>query len=167
MIELQPEPLTATAFAPYGDIVESADAQPDAMNAERFQRFDDLCKVEAKDGRIAVSIARCKIATALPHQINMVERHPHGSQAFVPLTPCTMLVVVAPAGERVAAAQLRAFASNGRQGINYHRGTWHMLLIAFSAGQEFLIIDRVGDSPNCDIQELDEPVILQAAPGAR
>ena len=160
MITLQPEPLTAEAFAPYGDVVESSQQQVAAMNAESFERFDDLCSVEAFDGHVAVSIARCRTTTALPHSFDMIERHPHGSQSFVPLTPCRMMVVVAPAGEPAAAAELRAFVSNGRQGINYHRGTWHMPLIAFDAGQEFLIIDRVGDSPNCDLHYLDEPVTL-------
>ena len=160
MIELKPAALTRESFAPYGDIVESSEQQVAAMNAESFERFDDLCAVEANDGRIAVSIARCRTATALPHRIDMIERHPHGSQAFVPLTPCRMMVVVAPAGENVAAEDLRAFVSNGRQGINYHRGTWHMPLIAFDPGQEFLIIDRVGDSPNCDLHYLDEPITL-------
>lgn len=159
MLELQPRPLTSEGFAPYGDVVESGDAALE-MNAESFERFDDLCKVKAHEGRIAISIARCRIATELPHTIEMVERHPHGSQAFVPLTPCRMLVVVAPPGPNVVAADLQAFVSNGKQGINYHRGTWHMPLIAFDAGQEFLIIDRVGDSPNCDMQKLDEPVTL-------
>ena len=167
MIELQAEALTPEAFAPYGDVVESAETQALEMNAESFQRFDDLCKVEAHEGRVAISIARCRIATDLPHQIDMVERHPHGSQAFVPLTPCTMMVVVAPAGPSVAVAELRAFVSNGHQGINYHRGTWHMPLIAFNAGQEFLIIDRLGGSPNCDLLPLAEPVTLLAAPDAQ
>jgi ureidoglycolate lyase len=90
----------------------------------------------------------------------MVERHPLGSQAFVPLSPATMVVVVAPPGDAVRASDLRAFVSNGRQGINYHRGTWHMPLIAFEAGQEFLIIDRVGDVPNCDTCSLDASVML-------
>ena len=160
MISLQPELLTAEAFAPYGDVVESSEQQVAAMNAESFERFDDLCSVEARDGHVAISIARCRTITALPHTIDMIERHPHGSQSFVPLTPCRMMVVVAPAGEPAAAKDLRAFVSNGRQGINYHRGTWHMPLIAFDAGQEFLIIDRVGDSPNCDLHYLDEPVTL-------
>ena len=160
MISLHPEPLTAETFAPYGDVVESSEQQVAAMNAESFERFDDMCSVEAHDGHVGISIARCRTITALPHTIDMIERHPYGSQSFVPLTPCRMMVVVAPAGEPAAAADLRAFVSNGRQGINYHRGTWHMPLIAFAAGQEFLIIDRVGDSPNCDLHYLDEAVTL-------
>ena len=160
MIELRPETLTAEAFSPYGDVVESAASVAEEMNAERFERFDDLCRVEAHDGRVAISIARCRIATELPHEFAMVERHPHGSQSFVPVTPCRMMVVVAPAGSAPTAADLRAFVSNGRQGINYHRGTWHMPLIAFDESQEFLIIDRVGDSPNCDLHDLDQPVML-------
>jgi ureidoglycolate lyase len=165
VIELHPEILTAEAFAPYGDVVESADSAAEQMNAESFERFDDLCQVEAHAGRVAISIARCRIVTELPHQFAMVERHPHGSQSFVPLTPCRMMVVVAPAGSAPKADELRAFVSNGRQGINYHRGTWHMPLIAFDENQEFLIIDRVGDSPNCDLHDLDQPVTLLGAPG--
>jgi ureidoglycolate lyase len=160
VIILKPEPLTAEVFAAYGDVVESSQQQVEAMNAERFERFDDLCAVEANEGRVAISIARCRTVTTLPHRFDMIERHPLGSQSFVPLTPCRMMVVVAPPGEPAAAAELRAFVSNGRQGINYHRGTWHMPLIAFDAGQEFLIIDRVGDTPNCDLHYLDQAVTL-------
>ena len=160
MRTLKPEPLTRESFAAYGDVIESHPAASATMNAERFERFDDLCAVEAHAGHVAVSIARCRSSTALPYRVDIIERHPHGSQAFVPLTPCRMLVVVAPPGEQVGAADLRAFVSNGRQGINYHRGTWHMPLIAFDVGQEFLIIDRSGESPNCDLRQLDEAITL-------
>ena len=160
-ITLKPEPLTSERFALYGDVIETSIDRTAAMNAERFQRFDDLCNVDMKDdGRVAISIARCRVATSLPLRIDMVERHPLGSQAFVPLTPCRMVVVVAPPEESVDASDLKAFVTNGRQGINYHRGTWHMPLIAFDAGREFLIIDRAADMPNCDTHELDEPVML-------
>lgn len=160
-ITLKPEPLTRERFAPYGDVIEASMNRTEAMNAERFQRFDDLCKVDMQDdGRVAVSIARCRVATSLPLRIDMVERHPLGSQAFMPLTPCRMIVVVAPPEESVDASDLRAFVTNGRQGINYRRGTWHMPLIAFDAGREFLIIDREADTPNCDTHDLDEPVML-------
>ena len=160
-ITLKPEPLTSERFAPYGDVIEASINRTAAMNAERFQRFDDLCKIDMQDdGRVAISIARCRVATTLPLRVDMVERHPLGSQAFMPLTPCRMIVVVAPPEESVDASDLRAFVTNGRQGINYHRGTWHMPLIAFDAGREFLIIDRAADTPNCDTHDLDEPVML-------
>ena len=160
-ITLVPKPLTSERFAPFGDVIESVVDRTAAMNAERFERFDDLCRLDmSDDGRVAVSIARCRVATALPYRLDMVERHPLGSQAFVPLGPSRMIVVVAPPEESVEASDLCAFVTNGRQGINYHRGTWHMPLIAFETGQEFLIIDRAADQPNCDMHSLDEPVML-------
>jgi ureidoglycolate lyase len=162
MKTLSPVPLTRENFAAYGDVIESSSPAASAMNAERFERFDDLCAVEAHDGRIAISIARCRSVTKLPYRFDMIERHPHGSQAFVPLTPCRMLVVVAPPGDAAATGDLRAFFSNGQQGINYHRGTWHMPLIAFDQGQEFLVVDLSGETPNCDLHYLDEPVTLLA-----
>ena len=131
------------------------------MNAARFERFDDLCDVDVgADGRVRVSVARCRSATKLPYRFDMVERHPLGSQAFVPLAPARFVVVVAPPAESVEPSDLQAFVTNGRQGVNYLRGTWHMPLIAFEAGQEFLVIDRAGDKPNCDEHVLDESVLL-------
>ena len=160
-ITLQPRPLTRERFAPYGDVIESVVDHKAGMNAALFERFDDLCNIDMVDnGRVAISIARCRVATALPYRIDMVERHPLGSQAFVPLSPSRMIVVVAPPEASVEASDLRAFVTTGRQGINYHCGTWHMPLIAFEAGQEFLIIDRAMDRPNCDEHTLDESVML-------
>ncbi len=160
MITLKPAPLTRERFASYGDVIETSANRLVTMNAARFERFDGQCAVEAVDGQVAISIVRCRLATTLPYRFDVIERHPHGSQAFVPLTPYRFMVVVAPAEEDVMADDLRAFVTNGRQGINYHRGTWHMPLIAFDAGQEFLVIDRSGESPNCDEHSLEEPVTL-------
>jgi len=161
-ISLRPEPLTRERFAPYGDVVEASHENPNAMNEARFERFDDLCDVDMKGGDVSISVTRCRAPTLLPLRIDMVERHPLGSQAFVPLRPCRMVVVVAPPGEGVNADDLRAFVTNGRQGINYHRGTWHMPLIAFDAGQEFLIVDRGGSELNCEQHDLDAVVMLEA-----
>ena len=160
-ISLRPLPLTAERFAPFGDVIETRASHRAAMNAARFDRFDDLCTIDiAAGGRVAVSIARCRVATSLPYRIDMIERHPLGSQAFIPLRPGKLVVVVAPPEESVDATELRAFVTNGRQGVNYHRGTWHMPLIAFEAGQEFLIIDRAADGANCDEHSLEEAVTL-------
>lgn len=162
-ITLKAEPLTKERFAIYGDVVETARESSDGMNEARFERFDDLCHVDLiNDGQIAVSIARCRTPTSLPLRLEMIERHPLGSQAFIPLSPCKMVVVVAPPGESVDAGELRAFVSNGRQGINYRRGTWHMPLISLQEGQEYLIIDRGGNEPNCDQHTLDEIIFLEA-----
>ena len=160
-ITLRPDPLTAERFEPYGEVIEAASGVRAGMNASRFDRFDDLCRVDMDDdGKVAVSIARCRVATALPYRVDTIERHPLGSQAFIPLSRARMIVVVAPPGESADADELRAFVTNGRQGINYRRGTWHMPLIAFEKGQEFLVIDRGGESPNCEEHTLDAAVLL-------
>ena len=160
-LTLRPEPLTAERFAPFGDVVEAAAGTRAAMNEARFQRFGDLCNIDmADDGQVAISIARCRVATSLPYRFNMVERHPLGSQAFIPLSSARLVIVVAPPEASVDAADLRAFVTNGRQGVNYRRGTWHMPLIAFEEGQEFLIIDRAAGAPNCEEHSLDESVLL-------
>ncbi len=160
MIDIAPLPLTAARFAPFGDVIEAQPDEPAAMNEARFERFDDLCNVDAGDGRIAVSIARCRTATTLPYCVDVVERHPRGSQAFDPLQRCRMLVLVAGAAEAPDTGDFEAFYTNGRQGINYHRGTWHMPLIAFSAGDEFLVIDRAAGRPNCDMHTLATPLMI-------
>jgi ureidoglycolate lyase len=163
MIKLKAEPLTRERFAVFGDVIETSRGNSDAMNAARFERFDDLAKIDLiRDGQVAVSIARCRTPSSLPLRVDMLERHPLGSQAFIPLSPCKMVIVVAPPEESVDVAAMRAFVTNGRQGFNYHRGTWHMPLISFAAGQEYLIIDRGGKESNCEQHSLAEPVLLEA-----
>lgn len=161
-IELKPLPLTPERFAPFGDVIAAGRAAELAMNEARFERFDDLARVDVSGGRLNVSVVRCRTPTALPYRFDMVERHPLGSQAFVPLNGQRFVVVVAEPGESVEIGNLHAFVSNGRQGINYHRGTWHMPLIALEAGQEFLVIDRAGEGANCDQLILGERVTLLA-----
>jgi len=162
---LKPKPLTAERFAPYGDVIAAGEGLRSAMNAARFERFDDLAAVDidAKDdGHVRLSIARSRSATALPYRFDLVERHPLGSQAFVPLGGFAFVVVVAPPAAGVEAEDLEAFVTNGRQGVNYRRGTWHMPLIALASGQEFLVVDRGGSAPNCDEHVLADAVVLEA-----
>ena len=95
----------------------------------------------------------------------MLERHPRGSQSFMPLSYFRFYVVVAPAGETVEQDTVEAFVTNGRQGVNYHVGVWHMPMIAMQSGQEFLVLDRAvdggQDDSNCDELYLDEPILLK------
>ncbi len=161
---LRPVPITTERFAPYGDVIHASTAAKAAMNDARFERFDDLAKVdvESAGGRTAISIARCKTPAVFPYRFDMVERHPHGSQAFIPLAPFSFIVVVAPAGEAVDATDLCAFVTNGTQGVNYHKGVWHMPMIAMEAGQEFLIVDRAPSTDNCEEFILGDPLLLEA-----
>jgi ureidoglycolate lyase len=163
---LQPVPITQDLFAPYGDVIEARAAASAAMNSSRFERFHDLAQVDVSDegGRVGLSIARCKTAATFPHRIEMVERHPHGTQAFIPLSPFVFVVAVAPAAERFDPQSLRAFVTDGTQGVNYRKGVWHMPLIALQAGQSFLIVDRRPTGDNCDECALAEPLQL-VAPG--
>ena len=161
MTVLQPRPLTADRFAPFGDVVATTGGVAAPMNDARFERYDQLASVDV-DGGVTISIVRSRTPTTLPHHFTMVERHPLGSQAFIPLSPFPFIVVVAPPAETVEPDDLQAFVTNGRQGINYHRGTWHMPLIALGEGQEYLVVDRVPGGGNCEERVFDDPVVLQA-----
>ena len=161
--ELRALPITAERFAPFGDVIAAFPDRRTQMNASRFERFDNLAAVDVEAGtdagHPAISIARSRSATSLPYCFDTVERHPLGSQAFVPLAPFRFVVVVAAAGDTVEAADLRAFVTNGHQGVSYRRGVWHMPLIALAAGQEFLIVDRAGGG-NCEERVLDRSITL-------
>lgn len=158
-IHLELEPATAERFAPYGDLIHAPDRVTAAMNDGRFDRFGDLARIDI-DGSLAVGIVRSRTATTLPYRVDRVERHPLGSQAFVPLARFAFAVVVAPIGEAVAAEDLRAFWIAPGYGVNYLRGIWHMPLIALQDHQEFLVIDRGGPEPNCEEWLLSESVML-------
>ena len=161
---LRPEPLTAEAFAPFGDVVEAAETSDTEMNDARFVRFDDLVGLDIvtdPPGRISVSIARCNSPSSMPYRVSMMERHPLGSQAFIPLQEFEFVVVVAPPADTLDESAIRAFRSNGRQGINYRRSTWHMPLIALEKGQKFLVVDRLGEGANCEQVDLVTPCLLE------
>jgi len=155
-------PITPERFAPYGDVIHATADSKAAMNDARFERFSHLTEVHAEGRQPSISIARCKMPTSLPYRFDLVERHPLGSQAFIPLSHFKFFVVVAPAAESVEPEDLRAFVTNGSQGVNYHKGVWHMPMIALECGQEFLIVDCGTDGENCDEHYFSDPVTLLA-----
>ncbi len=161
-ITLSALPITPERFAPYGDVIHASADSKAAMNDARFERYSELAKVDTEGRHASISIARCKMPTSLPYRFDLVERHPLGSQAFIPLSPFRFFVVVAPAAESVEPEDLRAFVTNGSQGVNYHKGVWHMPMIALEGGQEFLIVDRGADDENCNEHYFSDPVTLLA-----
>ena len=161
-ISISALPITLERFAPFGDVIHASSDAKAAMNDARFERFSGLADVDAEGQHASISIARCKMPSSLPHRFDLVERHPLGSQAFIPLAHFRFFVVVAPAAESVEPEDLCAFVTNGSQGVNYRRGVWHMPMIALEDGQEFLIVDRGADGENCDEHYFSDPVTLLA-----
>ena len=153
-------PLTAAAFAPFGDVIETEGQAHYPINAGTAQRYNDLAKVEvsAAGGRPLISILSAE-PVVLPLRLRLMERHPLSSQAFIPLSSTPFLVVVAPPGA-LDIECIRAFRSNSRQGVNYRTGTWHHPLLALERTSEFLIVDRDGEGSNCDEISLEEKEIV-------
>ncbi|WP_103332446.1 ureidoglycolate lyase [Pseudotabrizicola formosa] len=142
---ITPIPLTAQAFAPYGDILD-ATGEFRLINAGLCQRHHDRATLDfGPDGRAGISIFQAAPRT-LPYTFDLIERHPDGSQAFLPMTAHPFLVIVAPGPD----APPLAFLTDGSQGINLHRGTWHGVLTPLHAPGLFAVVDRIGASPNLE-----------------
>lgn len=150
-VQLRVRRLTRKAFAPFGDVIDVAGSKHYTINQGFAERFHDLAKIDvtAKGGRPLVNVFRGK-PRPMPLRIEMVERHPLSSQAFIPMSPGAFLVIVAKPGKAPTAKDLVCFKTSGSQGVNYARGTWHHPLIALDRRTDFLIIDRGGKGENCD-----------------
>ncbi|MGM0543191.1 MAG: ureidoglycolate lyase [Pseudomonadota bacterium] len=151
MLELTAEPLTADAFAPFGEVIDARTSDSFPINAGRTQRHHDLATVETlgDNARTLINIFVSQPVT-LPLELTFLERHPLGSQAFMPLHQERFIVVVAPPGETINPEDVRAFVTDGRQGVNYQAGTWHAIQSVLDREGEFLVVDRGGDGNNCD-----------------
>lgn len=151
MKKLLPEPLTAAAFAPFGELIAvDAAKRHFSINGGNTERYHDLAElVPGPDGKLIVSIFR-GLPRQLPFAIEMMERHPLGSQAFVPLTAQPYLVVVARPGPAPGPDDLHAFLARPGEGVNYAPGTWHHPLLALNEICDFLVVDRSGPGNNCD-----------------
>lgn len=143
---IKTEPLTAEAFAPFGDVLEAAGAPDKLINQGKCARFHDRATLDFSDGVAGISIFRGE-TEVLPLTLAMVERHAEGSQAFVPMSGDPFLVVVATDEDGVPTAP-RAFVTSGAQAINFHRGTWHGVLTPLTAPGLFAVIDRIGAGVN-------------------
>jgi ureidoglycolate lyase len=156
------EPLSRAAFAVFGDVIELDGAAHFPINLGTTERYHDLAGVDVADagGRPLINVFRGEART-LPFAVTMLERHPLGSQAFIPLDARPYLIVVAPAGELMV-ERIRAFVSRGWQGVNYAKGVWHHPLLSFGERSDFVVIDRGGEGLNLHEQDLPEIVWLTA-----
>lgn len=151
------KPLSRAAFAPFGDVIDTDWDDHFPINQGKCERYHDLAKVEAEgpNARVLISIFK-GTPYDFPLRLTMVERHPLGSQAFMPLSPAPFLVVVCPDGPDGPGTP-HAFVTRPGQGVSYRRDTWHAVLTPIGAPQDFLVVDRGGDGDNLVEHHFDEP----------
>ena len=161
-IIIKPVEITRKNFAAYGDLISSNDIKPMDINAGYAKRFDNLANINtSKDGGKTIVSIFSALKRNFPMKIDMMEKHPLGSQAFIPMNETTFLCFVAPPGESPEIDKLQSFIIPPKTGINYKPGIWHFPLIS-TEDTDFLVIDRKGNSENLVIHKFDkEKVVLK------
>lgn len=157
-------PLTSQAFARYGEVIDISGLSAQDINAGTAQRFDTRVAIDARDGEPAISIFVGQPHT-FPVGLVELERHPLGSQLFMPLDRRPYLVVVAGNASHGEPAEPEAFLASGDQGVNYPAGLWHHPLLALEQTSRFLVVDRRGDGANLDILPLKQQLQVVAKDG--
>jgi len=145
MIRIQP--LTAEAFAPYGEVLDTAGAPDKLINQGLCGRYHDRATLDfTQEGSAGISLFKAELR-ALPYALELMERHPLGSQAFLPMSMDAFLVIVAP-DDAGKPGTPRAFRTAPGQGVNFYRNTWHGVLTPLSGPGLFAVVDRIGGGEN-------------------
>ncbi|SDZ50974.1 ureidoglycolate lyase [Jannaschia faecimaris] len=152
---IRTQALTPEAFAPFGDVLEVSGPPDKLINAGLCGRFHDRAKLDFADGRPGISLFDAT-PSALPYTLDLMERHPEGSQCFVPMHDKEWLVTVATDAGGVPGDPLAFLVGSGRA-INIHRGIWHGVLTPLHAPGLFAVIDRIGPGANLEEHTLDRP----------
>ncbi len=160
---LEPVPLTRSAFSTFGEVIELEGARQIPINRGLTTRYHDLFTIDcdAEGGHPSVNVFRTD-PLPLPHRVVIMERHPVGSQAFLPLDQDSFLVLVAPQGDTVSAEDLVLFRTNGRQGVNFFRSTWHHFQIVTGQRRDFIVVDRAGPGENLEEQPIQGSALIKS-----
>ena len=162
MIEktINPIEINKLNFAPYGDLISTKNISPIDINAGYAKRFDNLANVNTSNsgGKTIISIFAA-LKRNFPMNIDMMEKHPLGSQAFIPMKETTFLCFVAPPGEYPDINKIQSFIIPPKNGINYKPGIWHFPLIS-TEDTNFLVVDRKGEGENLIIHKFEKEKII-------
>ena len=162
MIEkiIKPIPITKENFSKYGDMISTENIKPLEINNGYAKRFDNIAKIDTSidKGETTISIFSA-LKRSFPMKIDMMEKHPLGSQAFIPMKETTFLTLVAPAGEKPDLEQIESFIVPIGKGVNYKAGVWHFPLIS-TEDMDFLVVDRKGSGDNLVIENIEKEEII-------
>ncbi|EFO29671.1 ureidoglycolate hydrolase [Roseibium sp. TrichSKD4] len=155
------EQLDAEEFAPFGEVLEAVGEPTKIINQGLCDRYHDLATLDftGAGAKAGISLFNSQKRT-FPYRLEMIERHPLGSQAFIPMTAEPFLVIVCP-DEQGKPGRPRAFITKPGQAINFHCGTWHGVLTPLSDPGLFAVIDRIGDGDNLEEVWFEEPYIIE------
>ena len=155
-----PNKITKDNFSSFGDIISTKDVKPIDINEGYAKRFDDLADIDISndEGKAIVSIFSA-LKRNFPMKIDMMEKHPLGSQAFIPMKETTFLDLVPPQGDKPDINMIKSFIVPPGIGINYKPGIWHFPLIS-TVDMNFLVVDRKGPGNNLIIQNLEKEKII-------
>ena len=161
MTVIQAQPLTPEAFAPFGEVLDCTGDPDKLINQGLCGRYHDRAKLDfGPGGHAGISLFKAELR-ALPLTLEMVERHPEGSQAFLPMSQDPFLVIVAPDVGGAPGVPL-AFVTAAGQGVNYRRGSWHGVLTPLAGPGVFAVVDRIGDTPNLEEHWFDTAFTVSA-----
>ena len=157
---IKPVKISRSNFSLYGDLISTNDINPININAGYAKRFDDLANLDTSNegGKTIVSIFS-SLKRNFPMKIDMMEKHPLGSQAFIPMKETTFLCFVAPPGGSPDINKIQSFIIPPKNGINYKPGIWHFPLIS-TEDINFLVIDRMGKGENLIIHKFEKEKII-------
>ncbi|MDB4084573.1 ureidoglycolate lyase [Candidatus Pelagibacter sp.] len=159
-ITVNPKLITKENFSKFGDVVTTDDIKPLEINEGYAKRFDGIANLNtSKDNGETTICIFSALKRSFPMKIDMMEKHPLGSQAFVPMKETTFLVFVAPEGDKPNLSKAEAFIVPPGIGVNYNPGTWHFPLIA-TEDMNFLVVDRKGSGDNLVIENLNKEEVL-------
>ena len=161
-IIINPKPITKENFAKYGDVITTKDIKPLEINDGYAKRFDGIANLDTSiDGGETTICIFSALKRSFPMKIDMMEKHPLGSQAFIPMQETTFLVLVAPKGGKPNIDEIESFIVPPHIGVNYNPGIWHFPLIS-TKDMNFLVVDRKGSGDNLVIENIEkEEVILK------
>ncbi|MBD9594354.1 ureidoglycolate lyase [Ensifer sp. ENS05] len=160
MKEIVIQPLTREAFAPFGDVIETENANNFPINGGNATRYHDLAKIDTtgEKARPMISLVR-GVPYPLPLKLTMVERHPLGSQAFIPLSDNPFLIVVSRETDEGPSEPI-AFKTTPGQGVNIARNVWHGILTPLYDVSDFAVVDRGGEGVNLEEHFFKEPFLI-------
>jgi ureidoglycolate lyase len=156
------KPLTQEAFAPFGDVIQKEGHFPEEINYGQTRKYAGLAQVDVGDEKstATVHIFRSR-PVSLPFRVEVMEYHPLGSQAFIPLHSRPFLVIVAPPAEMLPFKSIQGFFTNGEQGVNLNKAVWHHYLLSLDETSDYLVIERDGPGVNTIEQHLEKALFIE------